>query len=96
MNVPSMTATAAAVVIAYHWMRPTTPKEVVQSSLMPCQAKYCNGPTQIWVDSPMHTLLRDDTLGGASLKGAQRYVHNQYVREAEEHPGVHLVSHSVP
>jgi len=40
-------------------------------------------------------VLRDDTLGGATLSGAYQYVKSQYLKEAREAPGVRLVAHTV-
>jgi len=50
----------------------------------------------IHVDRAVNTTLRDDTLGGPTLKGAYEYVKGQYRREAQTNPGVNLVRHAIP
>lgn len=50
---------------------------------------------QILVDRPINTDLRDDTLGGPSIKGAFNYVKGQYLKEAKESPGVNLIAHTI-
>ena len=50
---------------------------------------------QIWVDTPLNTVLRNDRLGMTTVEEASQYVRSQYAREASEHPGVRLVAHTV-
>ena len=61
----------------------------------PCTEKYCPPMYQIQVDRPVNTVLRDDSVGGPTLKDAYEYTKSQYLREAKEHPGVKLVAHAV-
>ena len=90
-----MTATLVTGVVLYKLLSPTTPTDLVKTSLLPCQSKHCNPMHQIQVDTALNTVMRDDTRGGGSLKGAQRYIQSRYTSEAEEHPGVQLVAHTV-
>jgi hypothetical protein len=98
MNVPSLTATLATGAVLYHWLKPMDAQQVAQTSQSPgwggCNAKYCD-MDQTQVDRAVNTTLRDDTLGGPTLRGASQYVAETYRREASEHPGVHLVAHTV-
>ena len=98
MNVPSLTATLATGAVLYHMLKPMSATQVVQTSQSPgwmgCNAKYCD-MDQTQVDRAVNTTLRDDTLGGPTLRGAKQYVTSMYQREASEHPGVHLVAHTV-
>jgi hypothetical protein len=98
MDVPSLTATLATGAILYHALKPMGAMQVVQTSQTPgwggCNSKYCD-MDQTQVDRAVNTVLRDDTLGGPTLRGAKQYVESMYRREASEHPGVHLVAHTV-
>ena len=98
MDVPSLTATLATGAVLYHVLKPMDAKTAVRTSHSPgwagCNAKYCD-MDQTQVDRAVNTTLRDDTLGGPTLRGANQYVTGMYRREASEHPGVHLVAHTV-
>ena len=49
------------------------------------------GYRQIYLDAPRNTLYRDDTQGGANLKGIYQYTQSQFRKEADCHPGVQLM-----
>mgnify|MGYP004388941413 CR=1 FL=1 len=101
MNVPFLTASALGAFLLYEMNRGMTPREAATSALTPgpmmgaCTEKYCPPNYLIHVDKPVNTVLRDDTLGGATLSGAYQYVKSQYLKEAREAPGVRLVAHTV-
>ena len=97
MNVPSLTATAAAAFILFEMARAPTAKEVARSSAVgnKCNSSECPPLFQIQVDRPQNTVLRDDTKGGSTLKGAFQHVKSTYLKEAHEHPGVRAVAHTI-
>ena len=102
MNLPAAAAIAATGFVLFEMMRGNTASSLAKSTLKNhplgtpgCNQKYCPPTFQIQVDRAINTDLRDDTLGGGSLKGAYDYVQKQYLREARESPGVNLVAHTV-
>ena len=104
MNLPAAAAIAATGFVLFEMMRGNTARDLAKSTLNPsnaplgtpgCNQKYCPPTFQIQVDRAINTDLRDDTLGGGSLKGAYDYVQKQYLTEARESPGVNLVAHTV-
>ena len=48
-------------------------------------------PSQMWIDKPVNTALRNDAIGRNSTE-IDNYLRQQYMREAAAHPGVHLVA----
>ena len=73
-----------------------TPKQVVKSSL---KGQTLGGhaltrptmPSQIWVDRPQNTVLRNDAVGNDPHE-VDAYLRQIYYREAALHPGVRLVA----
>ena len=49
------------------------------------------GPSQMWVDRPINTVLRNDAQAN-STTGIDRYIRQTYMKEAASHPGVRLVA----
>ena len=50
-------------------------------------------PSNIWVDKPQNTALRDDRLEGVrDTRGIDTYLRETYAREAAGHPGVRLAA----
>ena len=83
------------------YMRPCSEK---LASAGQCQEKYCgNGVYQIHVDRPMHTLLKDQSLGAGlgenppakSLALPYAKVKSDYAREQMLSPGVKLVCDAI-
>ena len=98
MDVPTLTASAAILGMAYHLMRAPNADDAaktLKADWHQCQEKYCAPMYQIQVDKPVNTVLRNDALGGPTLKGTYQYVKSQYQREASESPGVNLVAHTI-
>lgn len=50
------------------------------------------GPTQMWVDRPQNTTLRNDAKCCDSVDEIDRYLRKTYATEAATHPGVRLVA----
>jgi hypothetical protein len=96
MNVPLLTASALGLFTLYEMKRGSTATELASSAQMPCNERWCPPDYYtIHVDKPVETVLRNDTLGGGTLRGTYQYVKQQYLKEAMEHPGVNLVAHTV-
>ena len=99
MSVISLAALGLGASTIYHLNRAPTSTDLVKKSL----SKTCSTmgerehscERQIWVDTPMNTVLRNDRLGMTTVEEASQYVMSQYAREASEHPGVRLVAHTV-
>ena len=93
-NLPQIAILAAIVSRLYAKPKPQPKKQ--------CQSAYCNA-TELWVDRPMNTLLKDQSLGvGLSapmhLPGTQRVaakIKSDYRRETVMSPGVALVAHGI-
>lgn len=50
-------------------------------------------PSNMWVDTPQNTALRNDRVDGAqSTREIDEHVRETYKREAASHPGVHLAA----
>lgn len=49
------------------------------------------GPSQMWVDRPINTALRNDAKGNNPTE-IDRYLRQTYMTEAAAHPGVRLVA----
>ena len=49
------------------------------------------GPSQMWVDRPENTVLRNDAKGRTPVQ-IDRYLRQTYATEAAMHPGVRLVA----
>ena len=49
------------------------------------------GPSRIWVDRPINTVLRNDAQG-ETPEQIDRYIRSTYATEATAHPGVRLVA----
>ena len=49
------------------------------------------GPSQMWVDRPINTVLRNDARGG-NFEAINAYIRDTYATEAASHPGVRLVA----
>lgn len=49
------------------------------------------GPSQMWIDRPVNTVLRNDAKGD-SPSDIDRYLRTTYMTEAASHPGVRLVA----
>ena len=49
-------------------------------------------PSQMWVDRPMNTILRNDLIGGDNPHAIDEYLRKTYASEAATHPGVRLVA----
>ena len=94
MSVPALAAIVLGVVL-YNQSRPT--KKVVreaQTGMMPGGHALTRptGPSQMWVDRPQNTVLRDDTVKGGLVEDIDAYIRSTYKKEAECHPGVQLVA----
>jgi len=93
VSAPQIALLAAIGSAMYSWPTKTLPKE--------CQSKYCT--TEMWVDKPMNTLLKDQSLGvglgrPAYLPGPQTVemkVQSDYIRAMMQSPGVGLVAHAI-
>lgn len=49
------------------------------------------GPSQMWVDRPINTVLRNDAKG-SNTDQIDRHIRQTYMTEASMHPGVRLVA----
>jgi hypothetical protein len=49
------------------------------------------GPSQMWVDRPINTVLRNDAQADNPAK-IDSYIRQTYMTEAASHPGVRLVA----
>lgn len=96
MALPQIAAIVVLALSGYHLFKPASVK-ATEAAVGTCQGTHCS---QIYVDRPVNTLMRDDrTTMTASLQNqleaTYRKSKNTYAAEASEHPGVHLVAHAV-
>ena len=99
MNIISLALLGFGASTLYHLNSPPTASSLAKKSIR----KTCSNvgerehscERQIWVDTPINTLLRDDRQNMTTVAQASEYVRDQYVREASENPGVRLVAHTV-
>ncbi len=94
-----MLAVAVATVLLTH---KTPAKQAAVKSAGACQTRYCNA-TDMFVDKPMNTLLKDQSLGVGlkvtkQLPGPgmiQAKIKSDLEREQLLSPGVNLVAHAI-
>ena len=98
-SLPKVAAILAVLALMREMTRPASTR---LASAKECQEKYCPTNVEVWVDSAMNTLLKDQSLGaGLSLGGATslreplEQVKGDYYAEQVSHPGVRLVAHAV-
>ena len=97
-----LTLAVAMAIGAYLLTKPTTQRLVETGGAEVCQSRYC-GPREMFVDIPMNTLLKDQSLGTGlsrprSLPGPTEVfakIQNDLAREQLLSPGVRLVAHAV-
>jgi len=92
MNVPMLAAGALLVMI----LSQSPAKKAVKSahSGQTPGGHYLTrptGPSQMWVDRPVNTVLRNDVQADDPT-GIDRYIRQTYMTEAASHPGVRLVA----
>lgn len=100
LSMPSVMLAIAAAVFLYS--QPTKAKQLAKKSAGSCQSAYC-GAVEMFVDKPMNTLLKDQSLG-AGLRRPQSLpmpanvyskLQSDFMREQLASPGVNLVAHTV-
>ena len=97
MDVPQLVivGTLGLFAVSYLTKRPWSPAPMVDQQKLGLDwmsKLHLPGYRQIFLDAPRNTLYRDDTQGGANLKGIYQYTQSQFRKEADCHPGVQLVS----
>lgn len=100
MSMPMMAVGLAAAAVIYGY--PTPAKTLASQSAGTCQSRYC-GPTQMFVDNPKNTLLKDQSLETGLGKPSKlpwlvevyQKLESDYTREQARSPGVNLVAHYV-
>lgn len=91
-----------AVAAGLYMTRTTPAKALSKQSAGTCQSKYC-GATNMFVDKPLNTLLKDQSLGVGLGRPRQlpgpttvyQKIQSDLKREQELSPGVNLVAHTV-
>lgn len=98
MNLPTLSAIALVATMLSQSKK--TPAQVVQSGLKSQSTpgghplNRPTGPSQLWVDKPVNTTLRNDAgaIRNDTTAGIASYLKETYMREARTHPGVRLVA----
>jgi hypothetical protein len=87
-----------AVAMSAYYMLKAPATRATETSVGECQEKYCG--EQIFVDRAINTLMRDDRAPSmnsiqSQLAATYRNSKRTLTEEAMQHPGVHLVAHTV-
>ena len=92
-----LTLAAIALVATLLSQTNKTPTQVVKTGLQGQSKqgghplKRPTGPSQMWVDRPINTSLRNDAQG-QTPEQIEAYLQRTYASEASVHPGVRLVA----
>ena len=100
-SVPRVALLLAIAAVLYGW--PTASRKLVKSGgAAVCQSKYCQ-PSEMWIDPPKQTLLKDQSLQTGLGRPARlpipsdvdKKMRSDRVREQVQSPGVRLVAHAI-
>ena len=97
---PTVMLAIAAFALLYSY--PTPAKVLAAKGAGVCQKVHC-GTTGMFVDRPMNTLLKDQSLGAGLLRpqtlptpeSVSGKLKSDFMREQMSSPGVNLVAHAV-
>jgi len=100
MSMPMLALGLATAAVIYGY--PTPAKTLASQSAGACQSRYC-GPTEMFVDNPKNTLLKDQSLQAGlgqprplpSRAAVYQKLKYDFEREQVRSPGVALVAHQV-